>query len=227
MSGKVTLKADGKISISINNSSWFKASDRFRFKKLGEEIVKADFKHPNITQLLERNFQGLIEKLREATTRLKEVYINKTIEWAEKRFALATTRKNWTDEKWLIEFEVEYEIIKRHSYTWYSAKNQRSENYKRMQRGKTEDEIVLKKGKKGYIDECVDLAKRHYEESLIKLSDRLNAKGIKDETNFTIKQGRLSDNFEIEIEHNGVITRAWTIIAYGPVQCPHYRYLVK
>ena len=70
-------------------------------------------------------------------------------------------------------------------------------------------------------------AERHYANSIEKLAERLNQKGIKDDTEMIIKSGYVGVNFEITIEHNGLITKAWTIIAEGPIQRPHYRYLVK
>jgi len=80
-------------------------------------------------------------------------------------------------------------------------------------------------GLDNYIAKELKYAEMHYESSIIKLADRLTKKGINSE--FTIESGRIGQNFEITITHDNTITRAWTIIASGAIQRPHYRYLVK
>lgn len=61
----------------------------------------------------------------------------------------------------------------------------------------------------------------------MKLATRLKEKGVTETTELEIKSSRISENFECRIYHDGKVTTAWTIIASGPIQRPHYRYLVK
>lgn len=228
MYGQVTSKPDGKVSVSINNSSFYCAADRYKFKNLGEQIVKANFNHPAIYKLLERNFKGLIEKLREATTELKTLYIERTIVWAEERYIKALKDSKKTDKQWLDEWEIEYNIVEQYGKKYYKIKQETSSfKEQEMQRAKSEAKYIVSFTQEKYIDDCRKKAERHYEGSLIKLCDRLHTKGIKDDSEFEITYGRIGVNFEITIAHHDVITYARTIIAEGPVQCPHYRYLVS
>jgi hypothetical protein len=71
----------------------------------------------------------------------------------------------------------------------------------------------------------MDDAEAHYESSLIKLAARLTAKGV--EGDMEITSGWVGQNFEVNIKHSKGVTRAWTIVAEGPIVRAHYRYLVK
>ena len=54
--GKVTLKDDGKVSVSLSNAKYGTSySERWKAKNLAKEIVAADFKHPAITHLSEHD----------------------------------------------------------------------------------------------------------------------------------------------------------------------------
>lgn len=68
-------------------------------------------------------------------------------------------------------------------------------------------------------------AENHYNSSIIKLANRLVKKGVTE--NFTIISGKVQQNFEMVITSENKTIRAYTIIASGEIQRPHYRYLVK
>lgn len=79
-----------------------------------------------------------------------------------------------------------------------------------------------------YLSNKLYMATLHYYESIQKLAYRLNRKGIIESKDFTIKTAKVSQNIETTIvDKNGKITRAWTIVASGEIQQPHFRYLVK
>jgi len=82
-------------------------------------------------------------------------------------------------------------------------------------------------GKESWLYKAKEAATRHYFNSITKLVDRLTQKGIG--INFDIRASRLGVNFDMLITDNdsGKTVKAWTIVASGPIQKPHYRYLVK
>jgi len=228
VSGSVTRKADGKLSYSINNARYHSYTAKAAFKKLGEEIVAANFEHPAVYSVTADNLGGLIERLRTSTTDLKEIYIEKTKKYASEYFDHCIKLNKLTELDWLQRYNVKYTEYKHSngSINFYPTSFY-SKEYKRMSSVKNEMQTILNEGFESYTNRMVRSAERHYEDSLVKLSNRLNQKGIKDDTNFTIKSGRIGMNFELTIEHESLITKAWTIIAEGPIQRPHYRYLVK
>ncbi len=78
-----------------------------------------------------------------------------------------------------------------------------------------------------YIDKRRKAAEEHYHNSIMKLAMKLRDKGME------LGQVKIHS---IDINNNGIdivltdgqnTVRAWTIIASGPIQRPHFRYLVK
>lgn len=77
-----------------------------------------------------------------------------------------------------------------------------------------------------FIVRSLKNAKEHYESSLIKLVSRIALKGLNLEV-LEVKYSRIGVNIEIVITDGDQTVRAFTIIASGSIQRPHYRYLVK
>ena len=61
---------------------------------------------------------------------------------------------------------------------------------------------------------------------LKKLAFRIEQKGLNTD-NLKLSSSHVGVNFETAITDGTKTVRAFTIIASGPVQRPHYRYLVK
>jgi hypothetical protein len=77
-----------------------------------------------------------------------------------------------------------------------------------------------------YTDAMVKKATEHYFHSLRKLVDRIEAKGLNTET-LTVTTSHIGVNIEITLTDGSKKVRAFTIIAGGLIQKPHYRYLIK
>jgi len=91
-----------------------------------------------------------------------------------------------------------------------------------------ENKEIMKKGIEDYLEKSKKNAEEHYQNSIVKLANRINAKDLKVEK--IVAKTKYSDigvNIETILEDGEKIVRAWTIIASGAVQRPHYRYLVK
>jgi hypothetical protein len=70
------------------------------------------------------------------------------------------------------------------------------------------------------------IAIEHYEFSIEKLAERIIKKGL-NQDNLKIVTSHIGVNIETTINDGNKTVRAFTIIAEGEIQKPHYRYLVK
>lgn len=87
-------------------------------------------------------------------------------------------------------------------------------------------ERILRNGLEKFVERAEKLAIEGYESACAKLADRIIKKGLNTES-ITIKTARLGVNIETTFTDGEKTVRAFTIIASGAVQKPHYRYLVK
>lgn len=144
--------------------------------------------------------------------------------WNEKGECLEASLK-WSNEQWM----EKYGETKRTS-GWKDGVYGPYEYQRMSQRGtnvKNECYSITGMGLEKFTEKEVKFAENHYMGSIGKLATRLNSLGITDDSNFKVESGRVGQNFECYIKHEKGITKAWTIIAEGPIQRPHYRYLVK
>lgn len=78
-----------------------------------------------------------------------------------------------------------------------------------------------------YVDREIERASRHCDFAAEKLADRIIKKGMVI-SNITLSSSKIDSlNIETVITDGNLTVKAWTIIAEGLIQCPHYRYLVK
>lgn len=87
---------------------------------------------------------------------------------------------------------------------------------------------IQKNGMTAFVEECMKDAEAHYSDSLLKLAERINQKGM-DMTNFQLTSGYVGINLEMTMTDGVKSLKAWTIWAAQDSVCmkPHYRYLVK
>lgn len=87
---------------------------------------------------------------------------------------------------------------------------------------------LASKTKEQYILEEVNKAELHYQNSIIRLADRLAYKNLEtDKLTAETSYSEIDVNIETEITDGKQTVKAWTIIASGPIQRPHYRFLVN
>jgi len=161
----------------------------------------------------------LKDALIEKTQDLKELFIEKSIEYAKREFYSLIDKLAWTYETWVENYPKRY-----------TARFNQTTQVTLSKSGHRLRDLAYKAfriGIEAWVNKAEKAAKDHYDNSILKLRNRLAAKGIG--TNFDIKSSRLGVNFDMTIRDNdtGQTVRAWTIVASGPIQRPHYRYLVK
>lgn len=164
----------------------------------------------------------LLETLIENTQDLKAEFLVKTERWAIKHFENSERIMSMNGAQWCKYFGLTPEHGRELPSGFYNTKNARTQDNMKNTASR-----IIKLGLEKYIAKEKDDAVRHYENSLEKLVYRLNKKGINDNDTLSVVSGCVGLNFEITLKAKDIIAKAWTIIAEGPVQRPHYRYLVK
>ena len=172
----------------------------------------------------------LINILKIETQSLKEQYIQKTKEWAERHFNHISPRQKWNEIQWCEYFGLTPEVANKGkgsmeflSFPKGFYNSRQSREYRRLR-----DEAIklINMGKEKYIQKEVIKAEKHYEASIEKLAFRINEKSL-DITNLKTLTSHIGVNINTTLSDGQKTVKAFTIIAEGPIQRPHYRYLIK
>lgn len=191
--------------------------------KLKQNIITKEEKNsvPAIKKIYPEGIakDSITEILLDQTTILKEEYIARTNEYADKSFS---------GYKKITELSRE-ELIKKYPRNFINFKKEQEIGLSKKGLDVLNlSLIIVREGIKKYKDKKVYIAEVHYYGSIRRLVDRLNSKGIIQASDFKIETARVGINIETLIRHkDGKTTRAWTIVASGEIIAPHFRYLVK
>ena len=173
--------------------------------------------------------EKLIDILKKETKSLKLQYLEKTKEWATNRYNLVSKRYNWDEKDWCKYLGIEPEVKNKNTSIeflgfprgFYNTKNSRILD--RLQK----ETILLKRlGLDKYLEKEKKSAEDHYEKSILKLADRIEKKDL-DISKLRAETSHVGVNINTTLTDGVKTVKAQTILAYGPVQKPHYRYLVK
>lgn len=148
---------------------------------------------------------NLVQTLKTETETVKNEYLEKTAVWAAQDFQRILDLSDKYN-KGLITNKNDYYAAQKFLYrSGYS---------------------VIQKGLEIYKEKQVKAALDHYESAILKLADKIETKGLNLET-LQVKSGRFGVNFETCLTDGIKTVRAFTIVASGEIQRPHYRYLIK
>lgn len=228
--GTVTLKDDGKISINIMHSRDYPTYSNYDVRKVAQEIVDSNFNHPSIINLEIIESKGLLGMLLDNTEEVKKEYIETTKEYSKREYHVALKDSKLTTSEWLEIYDLDETFVGEKYCKNYTKTNEYKNYLRRIESMKNSINLandIASKSEIDYVNEKVELAKEHYKFSIEKLTHRLAKKGITVENVKSITNGRVGVNFECYIKHDDILTTAYTIIASGVVQSPHYRYLLK
>lgn len=156
--------------------------------------------------------KSLIELLTEQTQILKEEYLKRTEIYAIKQFAWAEKVSKWKHEQWVKAYPQDSQIG---DVLSWEGKKTREKSYS-----------IVTIGKEKYLAKQKKSADQHYTNSIIKLVARIEKKGL-NKNKLKVKTATIGQNIETIISDEIMSVKAWTIIAGGPIQQPHFRYLVK
>lgn len=192
--------------------------------------------------------EKLIQNLKEQTQELKALYLEKTSEWAKQDFERISKSLQLPIEKWYEKFNVQTTTQK--VYNGVVVDEKRLQYYTEEMKKKIKETVAPARGEYGKkniykMRDAIDLAKKivslgledyeskqlklanmHYENSIVKLASRIVKKDL-DQNKLTLSSSRIKMNFETTITDGKKTVRAFTILAWGEIQRPHYRYLIK
>jgi hypothetical protein len=165
------------------------------------------------------------EILRKETKAFYEEYLAKTEKYAKESFDYLKKQTERPLEDWYKRYDVKYTLDDKGNPKLDQGEYNKNGYYK-MRSARDTATITIREGYDKYLAKEIKYAKEHYENSLTKLAGRITAKGL-DMSKLQIKTVRLGVNLNMTLTDGNITIRAWTIIAEGPIQRPHYRYLVK
>lgn len=148
---------------------------------------------------------------------------------AEKEYEKAAEMAEWNSEKWcsfLGIAPIEKTTPQGQTYRTFPAGFFNTAQSKKYFKYAEKARAIYKKGRIAHILKAQKSAEDHYNNATLKLEDRLLKIGVNQDT-LTVKSGKVGVNLELVLSDGKNIVRAYTIIASGPIQKPHYRYLVK
>lgn len=157
--------------------------------------------------------KNLIEILTAETQSLKEQYIQHTEKWATEEFARL---KKWISDyaKW------QNEVYDRKVP---ALRNEFMKKQRIMDRMPVE---IYRNQIDGFVANQIENAKKHYEQSIKKLAARVEKK----ELNVDLLKAtttHIGVNIDTTLTDGDKTVRAFTILAIGDINRPHYRYLIK
>ena len=148
----------------------------------------------------------LVQALRTETEAIKNSYMAQISDWARQEFQNIVKLKN----------DFQSSVFASRSTEYYKAqKFLYSKGYS-----------IIYSGIEKFVEKQVKEAGEHYESSILKLSAKIEKKALNIEK-LEVKSGRVGVNFETTLTDGDKIVRAFTIVASGDIQKPHYRYLIK
>lgn len=225
--GKVTLNDDGKISVNLHDARMASAAMRYQAKKYAEKIVKENFTDPTITNIEEVTTDSqLIQILYKETASLKIQYIEKCKQYATQEFQHAVILAKLNAPDLYTRFNIHFTIVNEKMILPTDLHAKYRSELKTMSKALSEARSIAYQTEPRYVDKAIKSAEKHYEKSIIKLALRIESKGL-DIAQLKTQTSHVGVNIETILTDGNLTVKAWTIIAEGPIQQPHYRYLVK
>jgi hypothetical protein len=148
----------------------------------------------------------LVQALRTETEAIKNSYMAQILDWARQEFESIVKMRN----------DLRDGIIKARTQEYYNSLKFLNRN----------GYSIINSGVEKFLEKQVKEALEHYESSILKLSSKIEKKGLNIEK-LEVKSGMVGVNFETTLSDGEKIVRAFTIVASGEIQKPHYRYLIK
>lgn len=175
--------------------------------------------------------KNLVSKLRQETEALKLEYVERVKVWAANEFDYLSKVAKWGVLEWCQYFRIEPRVENSLATggkpaTFYPKDFYNTKDSKTQFLLQRKAYAALRAGKEALIASAVKMAENHYEAATLKLADRIKAKGLNVEA-VEVGAGRVGVNMEVHVSDGTKSVRAFTIVASGEVQKPHYRYLIK
>lgn len=168
----------------------------------------------------------LVEKLLFETQELKQQFLDRTEKYCHNYFKVCSERTRWSTIEWCQYFNIEPRYTNAFSSPSFPTGFYNTKNSKKYSKLVYEYFLINRFGFEKFLEKELKSAEIHYKNSIEKLALRIAKKELNEE-NLTLNSSRIGVNFETIITDGKKSVRAWTIIAEGAIQRPHYRYLIK
>jgi hypothetical protein len=162
--------------------------------------------------------KSLVNNLFDQTAILKDEYLEQTRIWSIKEFA----RLQELVEKYTYTIPGNKDLYIRIDRKAFDSHKDYNSFFNRVNLAKR----IFESGEAFFVEQQRKLAVSHYEDSIIKLAARIEKKGL-NQNRLKIETARVGVNIETTFTDGEKTVRAFTIVASGEVQKPHYRYLIK
>lgn len=179
-----------------------------------------------------KKMENLINLLKSETRSLLDQYINHTAQHANTQFGRFVDRAEWSWEKWMDTYGVGYTMLPKKGGKEGETESQMNRGeynrkpYYQMADAIKKERAIIDRGLDFYVAKEVEAAKSHYGYVIAKLADRICKKGL-NQSAIRVETARIGINLESKITDGEKSVKAWTVYAHGPVNRPHFRYLVK
>ncbi len=145
----------------------------------------------------------LVDTLKSQTASLRTQYLELTKTWAEREFLEL--------RQWAKEYDSGTYGFGEASKKWARLPHYIVNSYGTVEQ---------------HVEKMLTNAEKHYDASIEKLAYRILLKGL-DPESIQLETSHIGVNIETTITDGRNTVRAFTIIAGGYIQKPHYRYLIK
>lgn len=175
--------------------------------------------------------KNLVESLRQQTASFKAEYLERVNEAAANEFAFYSKVVKWGVLEWCKYFGIEAVEVCNVS-TFNRPQTHYPKNFYNSAKAKTQYNLkskasgVVRLGLEAFTAKALKAAEVHYEAATEKLAYRIVEKGLNPEA-AVVSSGRVGVNMEVTVNDGAKTVRAFTVVASGEVQKPHYRYLIK
>lgn len=158
------------------------------------------------------------------TADLKSRFIIQVKDWATAEFTnietvAATPRKSYGSF-------FEHLTREERGNAWATRTADAHRAYRSYTNARDAADRIVRNGRESYVAKMEKHAVESYESACGKLAVRIEKKGLKIDA-LKITRAEIGVNIETTFTDGEQVVRAFTIIASGAVQKPHYRYLVK
>jgi hypothetical protein len=169
------------------------------------------------------------EQIKNATEDIRKAHMARAAQWAEYVHQEMTIRNTWKEVEWCEYLGLVPELKKkgvRGEYLGFPTGFFNTKKSRQYHTDKTSASSISRNTAEDYVSDQLKKEEKNLEAQLDKLVGRLKEKGLKVSTMKVIRAS-FNVNLEITITDGETTVTAWTIVASGPIQRPHYRYLVK
>lgn len=170
----------------------------------------------------------LVNILKEETESLKNQFLESTEKWAKNQYKILEDRNNFTNVQWceVLGIEPELRMVGGKEILSFPKNFYNTKDSKTLHNLQNTAQKATQLGEDKYVQLSIKKAEEHYENSILKLADRVKKHGL-DIDNITAETSHIGVNIETVISDGEKAVKAHTIIAGGAVQKPHYRYLIN